>query len=94
MSVFRPLGVRFEPSLVLVVREEPRLLELLRTLVVGLGGVALDTELERRFVPLSQSSHSHAFDSRRSIISFRVSDRCSASSLYSAWEHILWRDRL
>lgn len=83
MRLLRPLGARVELEGVLAMghSDGPKLLELLRTLVVGLEGVALETELERSFA-LSQSLQSHATDSRRSTISRSASDCCSASSLY------------
>lgn len=97
MSVFRPLGPRFVPAPVEVGSEGPgpctKLLELLLTLLVGLDGVMLDTELDRSLDIRSQSSHSQAFDNRRSIMFLRDSDCCSASSLYCTWEHILRRER-
>lgn len=85
MSVFRPLGARFGPAPDEVGSDDAgpgaRLLVLLLTLVVGLDGVVLDTELDRSLHCLSQSSHSQALDKRRSIMFLRFSDFCSASSL-------------
>lgn len=102
IRVFRPLGPRVVPMAGEVgdefLDEAPdpvaTLLELLLTLAVGLEGVMLEIELDRSFVILSQSSHSQALESRRSIMFLRKSECCSASSLYWTWEHSLWRERV
>lgn len=48
MRLFLPLGPRADPELEVLVKVEPKLLVLLRTLVVGLdGAVKLSSELER-----------------------------------------------
>ena len=78
-----------DPALHVVVIGGPKLLVLLLTLEVGLDGVMLDTELDRLLVCLPQSLHSHALDRRASTSCLRALARCSASSLYIAWEDSL-----